>query len=201
MTNKVIILNSEKTLPQASSLVDITDGKIISPLKKPYKFHRREFIPSDGKLLWQISIGIVRVCTYDEEGRVISFGLWGNGDIVGNFLPNIIPYQIECLTNVEAAAIDDSNLYIDSALISHVKRMGEFLQIIQQKDLKKRLICFLNWLFWRFGKDTPDGNQLNIHLTHDEIADIIGTTRVTVTRIMNQLQKEGFLRYSRQKQR
>ena len=197
MNNKILVLNSEKICRQARSLVDITDFVISSSQKKTYKFNRREFIPSDSNSLWQIRSGIVRVCTYDEEGSLISFGLWGNGDFIGNFLPHIIPYQIECLTNVEVIAIDTSTFYLDSALISHVKRMGEFLQIIQHKDLKKRLISFLNWLFYRFGQDTQDGKQLNIHLTHDEIADTIGTTRVTVTRLMNQLQQEGFLRYNR----
>ena len=41
------------------------------------------------------------------------------------------------------------------------------------------------------GKKTPEGVILNIKLTHQNIADMIGLTRETVTRVLDKFQKDG----------
>ena len=48
------------------------------------------------------------------------------------------------------------------------------------------LFKFLEWLDKRFGEDVENGRLLNLRLTHQDIAETLGTTRVTVTRILNQ---------------
>jgi CRP/FNR family transcriptional regulator len=44
------------------------------------------------------------------------------------------------------------------------------------------------------GKKTPDGVTLNIKLTHQNIGDMIGLTRETVTRVLDKWQKDGEIR-------
>ena len=51
----------------------------------------------------------------------------------------------------------------------------------------------LAWLTDRFGEDDRKGRIIGLQLTHQEIADLIGSTRVTVTRIINDLEKIGVL--------
>jgi len=41
------------------------------------------------------------------------------------------------------------------------------------------------------GEKTPDGVTLNIKLTHQNIGDMIGLTRETVTRVLDKWQKDG----------
>jgi CRP-like cAMP-binding protein len=192
------VLTSDRLYGNPSSLADLNDCVLNSSQGKQYIFHRRESILFDSSSLWQISSGVVRVSMIDEDGIYISLGFWGSGDIVGRFQSGIIPCQIECLTEVEAIALHSLVSCSPSALIAHVQQMEEFLRIIQLRSVKKRLIRFLLWLFRRFGQDTLDGTQLNFHLTHEEIAETIGSTRVTVTRALKKLQQEGFLRWSRQ---
>ncbi|ABG53855.1 putative transcriptional regulator, Crp/Fnr family [Trichodesmium erythraeum IMS101] len=38
-----------------------------------------------------------------------------------------------------------------------------------------------------FGQSVPNGTRLNIHLIHQDIAAAIGTTRVTITRLLGKL--------------
>ncbi|MGL5033935.1 MAG: helix-turn-helix domain-containing protein, partial [Microcystaceae cyanobacterium] len=45
----------------------------------------------------------------------------------------------------------------------------------------------------KFGKETPKGQLIDLRLTHQDIADILGTTRVTVTRSLTQLEKQGLI--------
>ncbi|PZO41152.1 MAG: hypothetical protein DCF19_10475 [Pseudanabaena frigida] len=194
----MFVLTSDEKLAKVISVDNISDPTLNLPQGKTYKFQRQELIQPYSSSLWYISKGIVRVSTLDEDGILISLGFWSAGDIVGSRLSDIVPYQIECLTEVEATILHPFTACPTSALLAHVKRMEDFLQITQQKMVKKRLILFLKWLFYRFGQDTKEGKQLNLHLTHDQIAEAIATSRVTVTRLMKQLHQEGFLCWSRQ---
>jgi CRP-like cAMP-binding protein len=191
-------LTSDKKLAKVISVANNPDSSLNLPQGKIYKFQRRELIqPYSSSSLWYINKGVVRASTLDEDGTLISLGFWSAGDIVGSRLSDIDPYQIDCLTEVEATILYPFTACPTSALLAHVKRMEDFLQIMQQKEVKKRLILFFKWLFCRFGQDSKDGKQLNLHLTHDEIAEAIATSRVTVTRLMKQLHQEDFLRWSR----
>lgn len=193
----MVALTSDEKLTKVISVDNISELPLNLPQGKIYKFQRRELIQPYSSSLWYINKGIVRASTLDEDGILISLGFWSAGDIVGSRLSDIEPYQIECLTEVEATILYPFTVCPTSALLAHVKRMEDFLQIMQQKEVKKRLILFFRWLFCRFGQDAKDGKQLNLHLTHDQIAEAIASSRVTVTRLMKQLHQEGFLRWSR----
>jgi CRP-like cAMP-binding protein len=51
----------------------------------------------------------------------------------------------------------------------------------------------LAWLGDKFGRQVKQGKLIELPLTHQELADIMGTTRVTVTRLINQLEQEGII--------
>lgn len=40
--------------------------------------------------------------------------------------------------------------------------------------------------------------MIGLRLTHQEIAEVLGTTRVTVTRLLNQFEKKGIIGWSQQ---
>lgn len=72
------------------------------PKLSRHKFKRHDLIPLRKSLLWQIDSGVVRTLTWDEERAIATLGFWGSRDVVGQPLSQIDPYQIECLTSVEA---------------------------------------------------------------------------------------------------
>jgi len=47
------------------------------------------------------------------------------------------------------------------------------------------------------GTPTTVGTRLGVRLTHQHLANAIGTTRVTVTRLLGQLREEGWLNIDR----
>ena len=57
----------------------------------------------------------------------------------------------------------------------------------------QRLTKLLVWLAQKFGTQVLQGVLINLRLTHQELADMIGSTRVTVTRLLNQLDKEKII--------
>jgi CRP-like cAMP-binding protein len=53
------------------------------------------------------------------------------------------------------------------------------------------MIRLLFWLSRRFGEDKAQGQLIDLRLTHQDLAEFLGTTRVTVTRTLGQLEEQG----------
>ncbi|HYW17908.1 MAG TPA: Crp/Fnr family transcriptional regulator [Nodularia sp. (in: cyanobacteria)] len=162
-------------------------------------FTRREIIPLDTNVLWRIERGAVRTLTWSEEGIFITLGYWGAGDLIGYSLSKVQPYQIECLTSVEASIIPQHLWYRDiDAFLSHIKHSEELLSIVHLKPISLRLAKFLLWLSEKFGRDVEQGRLIDLNITHQEIGEVLNTTRVTVTRLLQQFEEQGeLLRYKR----
>lgn len=61
--------------------------------------------------------------------------------------------------------------------------------------LKQGAVKVVNllWLSQRFGHNTERGRYIDLRLTHQDIADIVGATRVTITRLLNQFERQGMI--------
>jgi Crp-like helix-turn-helix domain len=169
--------------------------KSISP-RTVQHFQRRETIPFNPNTLWQIESGVVRTSTWGVEGSIIPLGFWGMNDIVGAPLSYIKPYQIDCLTDVTVRILPSTLPYPPDAMISHIQQMEELLKIMHICSIEQRLLSFLMWFAKKFGQETEDGQIIKVRLTHQEISEMIGSTRVTVTRLLQKFQTEQVLNWS-----
>ncbi|MHC5725553.1 MAG: Crp/Fnr family transcriptional regulator [Nostoc sp.] len=163
-------------------------------------FTRRELIPLQNDVLWRIDHGAVRTLTWSEDGTFITLGYWGLGDLIGYPLSRVKPYQIECLTGVEISIVPPHLWHQDiNALLSHIQQAEDLLSIVHRKPISLRLWQFLVWLSEKFGRDVDKGKLIDLNVTHQDIAEVLNTTRVTVTRLLQQLESEGtVLRHKRQ---
>jgi CRP-like cAMP-binding protein len=157
-------------------------------------FSHRSLLPLEQNYLWQIETGVVRTLTWLEDGTTITLGLWGPGDIVGRVLSKANPYQIECLTLVEVKVLPVSKCHeATESMILHIQQFQEFIEILHCKSVDASLLRLLTWLAKRFGREIEQGKQIDLRLTHQEIAELIGSTRVTVTRLLNEFEKRGII--------
>lgn len=169
------------------------------PIQSTHCFRRRELISADPRQLWQIKSGIVRTLTWNDEGQVCVLGFWGLNDVVGQSLSNIDFYQIECLTPVTACLLAPVYRCQRDVLLSYLKRTEQLLTIVQMRSVRSRLVSFLNYLAQQFGQETDQGTLLNFHLTHQDIADVINSNRVTITRLMGALHEQGKICWHRKR--
>ncbi|MGB3559615.1 MAG: Crp/Fnr family transcriptional regulator [Geitlerinemataceae cyanobacterium] len=163
------------------------------------RFNRRQMIPTEAKVLWQIEAGFVRTLTSDEDGTLTTLGFWKNGDIVGLPLTDIRPYWVECLTSVKATRLLSKVSQPRDALVSQMQffqsqQSQELLRIAHCKRVEFRLLKLLNWLAQLIGEKLEEGYFIPLRLTHQDLADTVGTTRVTVTRLINEFQRSGRIR-------
>jgi CRP-like cAMP-binding protein len=153
-------------------------------------FKCKEILPLKPDTLWKIESGVVRSLTWDEEGRTTTLGFWGEGDVVGQPLSRMKPYQVECLTTVQVSELLPGSSYLQQALLVHAWKSGELLSVIHQPSVANRLLLLLEWLSHQFGKPVAQGTRLDLRLTHQVLADTIGSTRVSVTRLLGELEQD-----------
>ncbi|MCH9055784.1 Crp/Fnr family transcriptional regulator [Synechococcus sp. PCC 6716] len=155
-------------------------------------FKRRERLPLREKnTLWHIEAGAVRTYTLTEDGTLITLGFWGLGDTVGQPLACIQPYEIECLEDVKVGQLQFSECWeLNQMLLSHLHQTQVLLRL-RSGQIYQRLQQLLGWLADKFGDESERGQLIRLRLTHQDIADTLGTTRVTVTRLLSQFEREG----------
>ncbi|MBE9166479.1 Crp/Fnr family transcriptional regulator [Pleurocapsales cyanobacterium LEGE 06147] len=167
---------------------------ILTNNRRDYTFHARETIPLKQDAFWLIKKGVVKTFTWDVEGTATILGYWGDGDIIGQPLSRANPYQIQCLTQVKAAYIPLNQWSkLSAEICRYIQQTEELLCIVRSEKMYERLRRMLIWLGNKFGRQVVEGKLIELPLTHQELADVMGTTRVTVTRLINQLEQEGLI--------
>ncbi|WP_013321682.1 Crp/Fnr family transcriptional regulator [Gloeothece verrucosa] len=162
--------------------------------KNNWSFKRRSFIPLKPDVLWKIESGVVRTSSWHEDGNLVILGLWGPGDIVGQALTRVQPYQMECLTSVKAISVPTTDSYqFTEMFLSHIQQLEELAFIRSHKRIEPMLMSLLTWLAQKFGRVAATGQLIDLRLTHQELSEILGSTRVTITRAINQLEQQGVI--------
>ena len=79
-------------------------------------------------------------------------------------------------------------------LCYRLRELGDVLLNLASDDVTSRVIKLITRLSARYGKRLGDSIYLDIPLTHQEMADMIGTSRQTVTTVLGALKRKGILR-------
>lgn len=167
------------------------------------------FLPGDPSLqVYLLKEGRVKISRVSEEGREVTLALLEPGEIFG---------ELEALDDSPrdtlAEALDDTQLCVIQkerfvALIRRkpelsfrlTKLIGFQMRRIQSRvedlvfrDVPARLAHLLIQLSKDYGKGMPEGVSLQIKLTHQEMANLIGSIRETVSTVLGEWKKEGLI--------
>lgn len=168
----------------------------LSVVARPTKlFGRRSNIPVNSEYLWRIESGYVRTLTWSDLGKVTALGLWGPGDVVGRSLSCMTPLSVECLCQVQATQLPYHTECTERELYDRLHQ-HEFMQFMMvDSSTEGRLLKFFYWLAQRYGQLHNGRAQLPVKLTHQDLAEFVGSTRVTVTRLLGQLERKGVIQW------
>lgn len=162
-----------------------------------------EMLPNE---IWVVCRGVVQLGTLYDTGDEALLGLAGPSMPFGLPLTLIRPYQAIALTDVDLmrltqAEVDQSPLLAQGLFRQLTRRLRQteaVLAMVGYRRVEDRLRHFLILLKQEVGQPLPAGGmRLGVRLTHQQLANAIGTTRVTVTRLINQLREEGWLSIDR----
>ena len=76
---------------------------------------------------------------------------------------------------------------------SRLRCLSETLANVAGEPVQTRLARLMFWLCARYGRREGDSVVMNVHITHQEIADMVGTSRQTVTTVLSTLKRQGVL--------
>ena len=149
-------------------------------------------MPFNGLL--RINRGAVRAVTWSVRGTAMTLGYWGVKDLLGQSLSGVQPDQIECKTHVEISYIPQNLCYQSlDEVFRHLQQTQAFFCIVRSESIRDRLVQLLAWLGQKFGREVAQGLLIDLRLTHQEISEAMGITRITVTRLMCRLEEEGII--------
>lgn len=157
-----------------------------------------------GEALYFVITGKVKISKMTEDGREQILHILQPGDVFAEVvLIDRGPYPATAET-IEAGQIgllmnDDVENLIRSTpdiaikllrLMSKRLRMAQIqVRDLALKDTYGRLASMLLMLGKDHGEETPDGMKIDLPLSRQELANLIGTTRETVTRILGDFKK------------
>lgn len=78
-------------------------------------------------------------------------------------------------------------------MASRLRCLSETLAHVAGEQVHTRLARLMLWLCARYGRPEGASVVMKVHLTHQEIADMIGTTRQTVTTLIGDWRRQGIL--------
>ena len=90
-------------------------------------------------------------------------------------------------------------LLVIDLLSGRLRGLGDMLLNLTSEDVSSRLLKLLIRLGQAYGHSSADRVVLDIALTHQELADMIGTSRQTVTSILGDLRRQGLVQMERQR--
>jgi CRP/FNR family transcriptional regulator len=84
-------------------------------------------------------------------------------------------------------------------LCSRLREAWQKIEMLNFNDASQRLKMLLNMLSETYGEKTPEGTVLRVRLIHQDMADMTGLTRETVTRVLDKWKKNGEIAILRSK--
>ena len=189
----------------------LTDQELdsINNLLAVKRFKKNEVILHEedtNKFMYIVLSGRVRVIQITEDGKEILLAIHQAGEFFGEM--SFIDGKTSPATIVAA---DDSVISIISRdefystiythkkvlynllliLCSRLRESWEKIQLLNLKNASERLKILFYILSNKYGEKTAKGITLNIKLTHQDMAEMTGMARETVTRVLDKWNKEG----------
>ncbi len=186
-------------------------GSGYPPVVESFERGKTIFFPGDpAERVYFLLKGAVKLSRVYEAGEEITVALLRENSIFG--VLSLITgtksdrfYHAVAFTSVEllSASIDhfeqslkdnpDLPILMLRGLSTRILQTEMMIETLAHRDMGSRLVSFLLILCRDFGVPTSDGITIDLKLSHQSIAEAIGSTRVTVTRLLGELREQKMI--------
>ncbi|WP_239565656.1 Crp/Fnr family transcriptional regulator [Paenibacillus sacheonensis] len=140
------------------------------------------------------------VCILSEGGmfgEIESFSLGTSGTYVETMEETVIYSMPNDQLEPLLRKYSELALRFLSEVSTRLRTQDELVEKMVFRDLRGKVLYFLNRLSIKFGVEEDGYRKIDIPLTHQELANMIGATREAVSLAMQQLSSEGIIVSSR----
>jgi CRP-like cAMP-binding protein len=165
----------------------------------------------EGRKVYILDVGYLRICRTSDDGKRFITEILGPSEIFGDVVPGLMHEDLEDYAEIvrdcRIIAIE-SDVFHD-ILKNHSPMMIRLIQIIESrrramakriystlaKDVCARTVELLLDVGQKYGESCPDDPEVyrDVQLTHQEIADLLGVARPTISTLISDLIKRGVL--------
>ncbi|TWU23226.1 cAMP receptor protein [Novipirellula galeiformis] len=198
-----------KLLPEEIKRLESRSRSRSFPARSPV------YLPSEkADSVFLLAKGLVKVCNLTSDGKQSILAFVEPGELFGELAIFAEAARDEYVEAVDAATVVMIPAEELQQLMSH--HNGVALEITKMVGLRRhrierrlknlmflsnrdRLIHLLLDLAEQFGVCDSEGIRLRIKLAHQELANLMGSTRETVTILLGHLKSEGLIHVGRRK--
>lgn len=199
------------------SLLTENELKLIDKIATHKNFKKGEYIFFEGEAgdkFFIIKDGQVKLTKMIKNGDEQILNIFSSNDIIAEivaFDKGSYPASAVTMTETDVIIFDQSELeslilkypMIGIKLLremsSRLRRAQENVRDLALKDSAARVAGLLLFLSEKYGKKKKNNIILDISLTQQELASMIGSSRETVSRVLGQFENEGLIKTSRKK--
>ncbi|MGK7943141.1 MAG: Crp/Fnr family transcriptional regulator [Microcystaceae cyanobacterium] len=164
-------------------------------------YDKSDEIPLLNDGVWQVCRGIVQLSQISLSGDEIILGWAQQNTFFGQWLSHLEAYHAKALSEVylrwySLTEIENSPSLTQVMVMQMARRMKQteaLLAIAGLKRVEERLHHLLHLLKQEMGESTEIGTRLPVRLTHQNLANAISTTRVTITRLLGEFQRQDMI--------
>jgi CRP/FNR family cyclic AMP-dependent transcriptional regulator len=173
------------------------------------------YLPSDcADSVMLLAAGRVKIGSFTEEGKQAILAFIEPGELFGELSLLDSEQRDEYAETVEKSTVilisneimqkllaenPEVSLGITKIFGLRRQRIERRLKYLLFRSNRERLVHLLIELAEQYGRACDEGVELRIKLSHQDLANIIGSTRETVTVVLGELQGEGRLKLGRRK--
>jgi len=193
----------------------------IPSMKDKHSFHffkKNEYIyfeDEPSKFIYLIASGRVKIGSYKDDGTEIIKAILGTGEIFGELAlageekrqdytqalddnTSVCPMSIHDMQELMANN-QSLNLKIIKLIGIRIKKLERRIDSLIFKDAKTRIIEFLREMAIEKGQKVGFEVMFKNYLTHQDIASLTGTSRQTVTTVLNELKEKNLINFDRRR--
>lgn len=192
-------------------------GGAFPPMVETFERGKTIFFPGDpAERVYFLLKGAVKLSRVYEAGEEITVALLRENSVFGvlslitgqradRFYHSVAFTPVELLSvpieQVEKALKEnpDLSMLMLKGLSSRILQTEMMIETLAHRDMGSRLVSFLLILCRDFGVPTADGITIDLKLSHQAIAEAIGSTRVTVTRLLGDLRQDKMISIHKKK--
>ncbi len=200
-------------IPRIELFKDLSEEELSELEKNSLKelFKKKESIFSEGEpseWFYILTKGKVKITKLSYDGKEIILELIKAPDFFGGLaVLKGFPYPASAIAMEDSEVIKipkdkflklvekypSINRAMLSFLIDRVKTTQETLKNIALERVDTRIASTLLRLSEKYGRHERDGLMIDLRLTKQELADMVGTTVETAIRVMSKFKKSGYL--------
>ncbi|MEL6813523.1 MAG: global nitrogen regulator NtcA [Cyanobacteria bacterium J06598_3] len=192
-------------------------GSGLPPTTESYERNKTIFFPGDpAERVYFLNKGAVKLSRVYESGEEITVALLRENSVFGvlslitgersdRFYHAVAFTPVELLSlqgdQVSQALRENPNLsaLMLRGLSSRILQTEMMIETLAHRDMGSRLVSFLLILCRDFGVPGTSGVTVDLKLSHQAIAEAIGSTRVTVTRLLGDLREKEMISIHKKK--